>query len=281
MLNENDAPRVLRTFPYAPQASQPGYGPRSVEQALKWLRASANPRAREAINSSRRIVITPDGRPIRSAITGRRVIVTGSYASRKTRCTHPHESMNERAFLQESEVDVDVVDYRAQPFRFEFSLGGERRIYIADICRVLASGDVEVVEVKSDHRHLRDLDYAAKLDAVAEMCRAVGWSFRTVTKSRLFNPPARRANIELIQSNKYVPFNSRDVYAAIEVITEGGGEAAFGRICDAIGGPQIGAARAMAMMVGRVLRIDLRSPIAGPSRVTLVSDERCLVEGAR
>jgi len=280
MLFHHDAPLAQRMPPYV-QPARTGYGPKSVEEALKWLGEPTDPRTWEAIHSTGRIVVTPDGRPIRSAITGRRHTVTGSYSSQKTRRTHPHESMIEHAFLQESEVDVDVVDFRSQPFRFEFSLEGRPRIYIADICRVLSSGAVEVVEVKADRKHLRDPEYAAKLAVVGEMCRQIGWRFRTVTKDRLFTPPARRANILLVQSKGKAEFTTRDVYAAIEAIDEAGGEAEFGSVCAVLGGTQIGAARVMAMMVGRILKIDLQRPINPRSRVSLVVGGPAFAEGVR
>ncbi|MFC3068922.1 TnsA endonuclease N-terminal domain-containing protein [Phenylobacterium soli] len=226
-------------------------------------------------------MVTPDGRPIRSAITGRRVIVTGSYASRKARRTQPHESMNELALFHESEVDVDVLDYRAQPFRFEFLLDGRRTAYIADCFRILSNAPPEVVEVKSDYRHLRDPAYAEKLRLVGEMCRRLGWRFRTVTKEQLLEPKVRRANIQLIQSRRLVHFDTTDVYAATNVLESAGGPTPLGAVCSALGDPRLGMSRAMAMMVARILRIDLSKPLSPASWVTLVNTPRASLREVR
>lgn len=95
-------------------------------------------------------MITPCGAPIRTIVTGRRIITTGVYASRKAGRPLPYESMNELAFFMHREVDTEVVDYRAQPFRLEFMIEGRKRTYIVDCVRLMADGGIEVVEVKSD-----------------------------------------------------------------------------------------------------------------------------------
>ena len=83
-----------------------------------WLaRTLTSPLAR--LSATATIVVTPNGAPIRTIVTGRRPIVTGTYASRKAGRPLPYESMLERAFFMHSEVDPDVVDYRAQPFRLD------------------------------------------------------------------------------------------------------------------------------------------------------------------
>jgi hypothetical protein len=282
MPTHHDAPPAQRALGRArPEPYTSSAGPTSVDQAIQWIGAPTTPSGWKAIEAVGRLVITPDGRPIRSAITGRRVIVTGSYASAKTRRTHPHESMIELALFQESEVDVDVVDYRAQPFRFEFIGEDGPRIYIADCCRVLASGQVEVVEVKSDLRHLRDPDYAAKLEAIGLICEQIGWRLRTVTKTQLLGPKARRANTQLIQSRRMVGFTTQDVYAATAFIEESPqGQATLGGVSTALGDPRIGCARAMAMMVARILRIDLATPISGKSKISLVAPPDISARGA-
>lgn len=272
MTTRHDAPLAQRAFEHArtptPAAT---IGPNSVEQAIRWVGGPSAPVKWKTTDAIGRLVVTPDGRPIRTAVTGRRVIVTGSYSSAKTKRTHPHESMHELAFLHESEVDVEVVDYRAQPFRFEYVGEQGTRTYIADCCRVLSSGEVEVVEIKADQRSLRDPDYAEKLEMVALMCDQIGWRFRTVTKAQLLEPPARRANIQLVQSRRMVGFGAQHVYAAASVIERAHGEATLGDVSKALGDPRIGCAVAMAMMVARILEIDLVAPISGRSKVTLVS----------
>jgi hypothetical protein len=203
-------------------------------------------------------VFTPDGGPIRTIITGRRRIVTGSYASRKARRAFPFEGMNEPAFFMHSEVDTNVVDYRAQPCRFEFVLDGKKRIYIADCARLLADGSVEVVEVKNDRRALRDPDYSRKLAHVAEICEVLGWSFRVVLREQLLLPGIVHANIVEIQSRRHVQFETAHEYVALHALTRASGTATLGELADALGERQRGKAIVQAMMVSR-----LAEPIRG------------------
>lgn len=220
-----------------------------------------------SISALGRIVTTLDERPIRSIITGRRRLVTGSYASRKARRAMPHESMNELAFLQLCEVETEVVDYRAQPFRFEFVLDGRLRTYIADCARLLANGTVEVVEIKSDRRALREPDYALKLQAVAQMCDRLGWRFRTVVRDELLLPPAWRANVLLVQSKRFAQHDTAHRHVAIDALERAAGEASLGSLAAALGEPRRGMAIAMALMVARIIDIDLRMPISTDSLV--------------
>jgi hypothetical protein len=235
--------------------------------AIQKLAIPASAESWTAVSAVGRVVTTPDDRPIRSVLTGRRRLVTGSYASRKARRAMPHESMNELAFFHLSEVETDVVDYRSQPFRFEFVLDGKQRVYIADCARLLADGRVEVVEIKSDRRSLKDPDYAAKLWTVGQICQRIGWRFKVVLKEELLLPPAWRKNILLVQSQRHVRYSAPDLYGALDLLDREGGETELGRLAHTLGDPRRGRAVAMAMMVGRVVDIDLRASVTDQSRV--------------
>jgi len=233
------------------------------------------------LGTAARLVTTPDRRAIRSVLTGRRVMVTGSYASKKARRGLPYEGMNELALLQLSEVDIQVVDFRSQPFRFEFTLGGVQRAYIADCVRVLADGRVEVVEVKSDSRALKDADYADKLRVVERLCAALGWSFRVAFKRHLFEPATRRENILWVQSQRMTRFGTADVYVALEALVVSGGEAPLRAVAERLGDHRVGTAMLMAMMVARIVELDLDAPISDQTRVSQVREVQSRqIEGA-
>lgn len=222
---------------------------------------------REAIGAIGRIVFTPDQQPIRTIITGRRRLVTGSYASRKARRGLPFEGMNEPTFFMHSEVDTNVVDYRAQPFRFEFVLDSRPRTYIVDCVRLLADGGIEVVEVKNDRRALRDPDYSHKLERVADICDALQWEFRVVLGEQLRLPRVRFANIVQVQSDRHARFDASHCHVAFDLLDAAGGEMPLGRLAEALAGRQRGTAIAQAMMVGRLLQIDLDAPLGPNSAV--------------
>lgn len=226
----------------------------------------------EALAASATLVITPKGQPIRTIITGRRRITTGAYASRKAGRAFPFEGMNERAFLMHSEVDTAVVDYRAQPFRFEFVLDGEKRTYIADAVRLLDSGVVEVVEIKNDRRFQKDPDYALKLDCVAEVCRQIGWCFRVMYREALFEPRIIFDNVQDIQSWRLASYGETDVYRVLDRL-EAYGSQALGSLADLICGRPVGMAKLKAMMVGRIVRIDLSERLSIDSEVVAVTSQ--------
>lgn len=216
------------------------------------------------------IVMTPDGSPIRSVITGRRVMVTGFYSSRKAGRALPYEGMNEQALLKRCEVETAVVDYRSQPFRFELVIEGAKRIYIADCVRLLGDGSVEVLEVKGRLKQLPPPDYVEKLSVVREVCDRLGWQFRILSHRHLYEPEVVYANIDLIQSRRTVRFDQIQAYRALELIERAGGEAPLGQVGDAAAaGPQ-GLAMAQAMMVRRLISIDLTRPLSADSKVTAV-----------
>lgn len=241
-----------------------------VDAIFASVRAGRATRSWDTISSMARLVITPDERPIRTIITGRRRIVTGIYPSRKAGRSFPHEGMNEQAFFMHSEVDTRVVDYRAQPFRFEFVLNGVKRIYIADCARLLDDGTIEVVEVKGDPRALEEPDYAQKLRCVADICAKLGWRFRAVMRDQLLLPKIRFANIVEVQSRRNVKFDESHGYRAFDLLSRSGGAVTLGELADCLGGPPLGMAIAKAMVVGRLIDIDLVPPLASDSLVRAV-----------
>lgn len=225
---------------------------------------------REELVVAGRVVLTPDGKPIRSILTGRKRRTTGSYASRKGGCGQVFESMVERAFFMECEVDTDVVDYRAQPFRIEVVIDGRLRTYIADCVRLMADGSIEVVEVKGSARQLLEPDYDAKLAAVRSVCASAGWQFKIITADQITTPTVRHKNIDDIQLSKHVRYGAEAIYAAHRAIASCGGEAALGVVADAVHAGPLGVQIVKAMMVGRVVSIDLDQPLSGQSLVVAV-----------
>lgn len=231
-----------------------------------------DPLSWESLSATATLVLTPSGGPIRTIVTGRRLTTTGAYASRKAGRALPYESMNERAFFMHSEVDTDVVDYRAQPFRFEFILDGQKRTYIVDCVRLLAGGEVEVVEIKNDRRALKDPDYRLKLEAVRLICHRIGWRFRVVFKPALFEPEETYRSIVDIQSWAFTEVTSADVFGVVDQLDRHGAMA-LGRLAEQLGERSLGVAKLKAMMVGRIVRLDLASPLNNETRVELVDDQ--------
>lgn len=230
-----------------------------------------SPLSWESLSAAATLVVTPTGGPIRTIITGRRHITTGVYASRKAGRALPYESMNERAFFMHSEVDTEVVDYRAQMFRLEFVLGGQKRAYIVDCVRQLANGLVELVEIKNDRRALREPDYALKLEAVRTICERIGWRFRIIFKSSLFEPAQVYRNICDAQSWRFTEYTKADVFKVAHRL-QGGASMPLAELSEHLGNPVVGAAKLKAMMVGRIVRLDLSRSLNPNTPVSLLSD---------
>lgn len=241
-----------------------------VEAALRLTDVrSAEPSSWDSLAASATLVATPCGSPIRTIVTGRRVITTGVYASRKAGRPQPYESMNERAFFMHSEVDTDVIDYRAQPFRLEFVLDGRKRTYIADCVRMLASGDIELVEIKSDPSSVYDPDYRQKLEAVRVICNRVGWRFRLIFKKALTEPAAFHRNVVDVQSWRMTEYSDTDIFRVVEALARQQG-ATLGDVIQDFGSRAEGLAKLKAMMVGRIVRLDLTEQIGDATPVGLV-----------
>ena len=233
---------------------------------------TGDPLSWEALSESATLVMTPDGSPIRTIVTGLRPITTGIYASRKAGRPLPYESMVERAFFMHSEVDTTIVDYRAQPFRFEFNIDGRKRTYIVDCLRLRADQTIEIVEIKSDRRALRDPDYAMKLEAVRVTCERVGWAFRVVFASTLTEPKRFYKNVVEVQSWRFTAFGQADEYIVTQALRRQPGMT-LGDLGDALGARLPGIAKLKAMMVKRIVKIDLSHPLNLETPVELVCDQ--------
>lgn len=214
------------------------------------------------------LVVTRDGSPLRSVLTGSRVITTGFLTSRKVGCALPFEGMNEAALLKYCEVDTRVVYYLSQPFRFEFVLDGKKRIYIADCVRVLDDGAVEVVEVKGERTRLDDPDYFEKLEHVAEHCANLGWRFKLVTRRKLLDRKTIFANVDFIQARRQAAIDVVSACRAVDHLAKVGGRSSLGRLAEFWGNWQVGLFALQGMMVRRWLAIDVTAPISPDSLAT-------------
>jgi hypothetical protein len=255
-----------RRSPYAP-----AYQSRSSSPLDRTIKAALSLPERNEHAIAGRLVLAKDGRPIRSILTGRRALVTGSYASRKAGRSQVFESMTERSFFMHCEVLTKVVDYRAQPFRFEFNFGGKWRTYIADCIRLLDNGLLEVVELKSDLRDLQDHDYRGKIECVRQLCSLLGWRFRIIRRPHLQKCPIRASNIEFIQQDRLTAFDEHHVYRVMDRLADG--PSTLGDLADHLGVRQSGIAILNAMMVARIIKIDLRRRHSPDSQVQLLNME--------
>lgn len=269
----------METF-HPPLSVPERHDPTALDHAIRaYVHDDGDALSWENLSATATLVLTKDGAPIRSIITGRRHITTGCYASRKAGRGLPYESMAERALFMQSEVDPDVVDYRAQPFRFEFVIDGQKRSYIVDCVRLMGDGTIEVVEVKHDARSLQDPDYIAKLQAVRLICERVGWRFRVVLQKALRTSCAFDDIVD-IQSWRFTGFGQTDVFCVGTAIDQG--ITSLGDLAEALSrlaSPDdphkamvVAIAKLKAMVVKRIIRFDLSHPLSLRTKVALVAD---------
>ena len=251
-------------MPYIPK----GYLP-SLEDALRRKPTCFQLDDAEHDLGPATLVFSQDGGPVRTIATGRRVIPTGVYPSRKAGRPLPWESQYEQKFFYFSEVDTNVVMYRAQMFRIDFKEAN--RSYIVDCVRQLSTGQIEVVEVKKNKTLIGTFEYQQKLNAVRKVCHQLGWNFRLILGDRLQEPQWYYDAIFDIQSWRLTQYTSEDIYRVAQAVSLTGAMP-MELLARDIGGEQLGAAKLKAMMIQRVVRLDLSSPLSGSTPVSLLEN---------
>jgi hypothetical protein len=222
--------------------------------------------------SGARIVLPHEGGSLRTIITGTKKHATGVLSSRKTGFRQYWEGFPERMMILESEVDHRVVDYQTQPFRFEFVHNGRPWVYIADHCRQLRDGTVEVIEVKRTALDLRDPEYTMKLSCVNDLCREMGWDFKVAFLSKHHLREQRRKNLEIIHSRRFASVDRRHQDVLTEHKQTQGSVSSFrdlGRQL-APNQPQRADAIIQALIAQGTLAVDLDRPLAPNTPVHIV-----------
>lgn len=221
-----------------------------------------------------RIVVSDNGSPIRPIINGRHRKPTGRYTSLKAGGAMPWEDKREREFFWISEADTAVVSYLAQPHRLEIEVGEARPlIYFPDIRRDLADGSVEIREIKKHYDPSDDPDYHRKLDLAKSIYERLGWSFRIIEGAELAQGRVL-TNAKRIQRDRDVVVDTRHRTIAENVVAGSGGRARMGDVREALSPSLAGEALLFALIVRRVVSVDLHSRLDDDAGVTLVRDQR-------
>lgn len=193
----------------------------------------------------------------------------GLYYSAKLGALIGYESDNEKCDCYRAEVDPDVVGYREQPHTIEAVIDGSLRRYTPDREDRYADGRVEIVEVKDDFEADADPDYTLKLEYFAEVYERLGWSFRLTTRDEI-KDSATFGTVELIQRYRRVSFTPTEIAAVREFVSPLG-KATIASLTPLFEVEAAAVAKLCAMMVARVVVLDLTSRLAPSSAVWLVS----------
>lgn len=191
----------------------------------------------------------------------------GLYYSQKMGRLVGYESDNEKCDFYRSEIAQDVVDYREQPHTIEAVIAGKVRRYTPDREDRFADGHIEIVEVKDDFEADKDPDYEAKLSYFAEVYDRLGWSFRLTTRDEI-KDPATFETVETIQRYRRASFTAGEI-ADVRRRFSPHGECRLAELLPIFSSELTGLAKLCAMMIGRIVILDIRSKLEPTSIVKL------------
>jgi hypothetical protein len=94
-----------------------------------------------------------------------------------------------------------------------------------------------------------------------------------IYREALFEPRIRFDNVQDVQSWRLANYGETDVYCVLDRLDAYGGSQALGSLADLIGGRPVGMAKLKAMMVGRIVRIDLSERLSIDSEVVAITSQ--------
>lgn len=210
-----------------------------------------------------------DGGPMRSA-NGRRSSAVHRVPSAKTGRSHFYESMLERWDGYHAEVNTDVESFQTQRETYLWRVNGVLRTYTPDRNEECSDGTLHIIEVKDDDHAARDPACAAKLDEVAEICDLLGSPFTVRTRSLIQAEPLFYA-VEAIHADRFTTVTTEQILATLDLLEHG--DIPFGDFVRLLPPPHPRPS-AFAMMVQRLIRIDLTRGLSATSTVSLVRDDQ-------
>lgn len=217
--------------------------------------------------SNIKIVRSSDGFQIRQPFTGTKTTRTLAYPSLKNRCTQYVEANTEieRVLLQE--VDTSIVRAMPQPCRIEATLADQPAAHILDFAEQSPSGQTAFIDAKRDWAGYRTRRGRLQtlLGEVAAL--ACGCRYQRIVLDRV-GSRQRRDNIEIIQGYRFVPVPPHLVARAAAAVSRG--PISLGRLAEILH-PVIGRSMAYALMVRRIVDIDLESRLCDRSECRAVA----------
>lgn len=209
------------------------------------------------------IVRAPDRGQLRGQITGAKSIRTLSYMSRKTRCARFGEAAAELERIEEEEVVVKFVDGVAQPLRIEALVHlpeGPRWVtHLPDFLSLLDNGDRVLSDAKCNWSDFRK-PLGRKQTFLGQLAAdELGYRYERIVLGSSGHD-VRRRNINEVQASRFVNVSDHLVARASHALARG--SMSLGDLAGILH-PVNGRSMAFALMVRRVIEIDLESPL-GP-----------------
>lgn len=192
------------------------------------------------------------------------IVRTPSY---RFRAAHVLNAGTEVLLDKNDEVRVDVVYSRPQSLCIEGYMNGEKFRTYVDRTRLLIDGTRQIAECKasmSDFYRPRAIRQRLLGQAAAE---ALGWEWLPVVPETL-GTRIERANVDRIYGARGVRVQDHLVAHTVQLLASGG--MTLGKLAVALGDHEgNGYSMAFAMMVRRIIEIDLTKPIGHASPVRL------------
>jgi hypothetical protein len=208
-----------------------------------------------------------DATPMRPVGRRRGLRPGGLYYSAKMGRLVGYESDNEKCDFYRAETAPHVVAYREQPHTIEGMIDGKLRRYTPDREDQYADGRIEIVEVKDDFEVDKDPDYDLKLSYFTEVYERLGWSFRLTTRKEIKDPATFQA-VETIQRYRRASFTAAEI-AEVRQRFDSRDECLLGELLSIFTSELVGLPKLCAMMVGRLLVLDIGSRLEPASIVKL------------
>lgn len=208
-----------------------------------------------------------DAGPMRPVGRRRGIRPGGLYYSQKMGRLVGYESDNEKCDLYRAEISTCVVGYREQPHTIEAVIDGKMRRYTPDREDLFADGRVEIVEVKGNFEAEKDPAYSAKLSYFAEVYERLGWSFKLITCKEIKESISFKT-VENIQCFRRASYTAGEIAAVRRVLGERG-ECRLGELLALFSPTIVALPKLCAMMVGRILILDIGSKLEPTSIVKL------------
>lgn len=138
-----------------------------LQTALGWTGVLRNQSDAAAVAIEHKRIKTNFGKSFKYNFNGQIINLRSSY---------------ELAFIQQIQLDPNVLSIEYESFKIKYELYGESKNYIPDFKVTYKSGEVEIVEVKNNRSLIRDSNIAKK-EFATKFCEERGWKYRYFTES--------------------------------------------------------------------------------------------------
>jgi hypothetical protein len=198
----------------------------------------------------------------------RNYFTTAAGYGEKPRRAQYFEGPYELAMFRLLEMSTAVIDYQFQPLQIRWSTSDGRSVsYTTDAIYATEDGEILVEEVKATEAYFDRSDTRDLLELFEEQIARAGARFVRRTSRRIAEPTFWRTVKDAFDDRR-TTYCEADSGRAVEAIMREGGRAPLGAVLDAVGGSGREAlAKLHAMMVRRVVAIDLASPSMGDTPV--------------